>query len=224
MVLDFSFNLEYALNKTKQEGYFFTEQGVTEEFRRELETEIDSLYLEEGDHIKRPINRGKPWEVRQFHERFYCEAKDDLVPTATRLILHLAQEVQRLYPLFPELTRWEMTEVGYQLYREGSGFISPHRDRKNDKMLSVTITIKGTNEVIMYETMHDPNDYRSNNLRDIFRFTTIPGSLMFLRAPGFGNGKQVIHSVSPPAGGDRKILNLRMRPDVLKSPAEFAGM
>jgi hypothetical protein len=38
---------------------------------------------------------------------------------------------------------------------------------------------------------------------------------MFLRAPGFGNGEQIIHEVLPPLNNEeRLILNLRMRKNV----------
>lgn len=181
-----------------------------------LEKELFSLDLMEGDHVRYPINAGSKREVKQLHIRSYHSIGDDIVPVATQLSNKLAQVFR---PLDPILSDWIPTEAGYQLYRDNNDWISPHRDRRNDQLLSATITIKGSAEVKIYDYLEDPDDYTRLKLKDTF--LTSAGTLMLLRAPGLGNGEQVIHEVCPPQNGSRLILNLRTRPNVLKTPKEF---
>ena len=212
------FNLEQALAKTQKTGYAFASGAINPYFCDLLEAEMGRLKLEEGDHINYPINAGSSREVRQLHERAYYPIGHELVPWATQVTELLVQEVKNV-GLYPELQHWCLTEAGYQRYRDTHDWISPHRDRRNDQLLSATITISGSALVRMYEPLADPDDY--TKLRSIDEFMTSSGTLLLLRAPGFGNGEQIIHEVLPPQIGSRLILNLRMRPDILKTPKEF---
>ncbi len=214
-------NLEEALAQTHENGYFFAAEAINPYFCSLMEEEINRLSLEEGDHVNYPINAGSPREVRQLHERAYYPIGNENVPMATCVTELLVQEVKKL-KLYPELENWHPTEAGYQRYRDTQDWISPHRDRRNDRLLSATITIKGSALVRIYEPRKDPDDY--GNLRQTDEFMTSSGTLMLLRAPGFGSGEQTIHEVLSPLGGSRLILNLRMRPNILKSPKEFTEL
>lgn len=164
-----------------------------------------------------PSGRAQAAKVRQLHARAYHPIGDEAVPIATAVSIVLASTVFDHRDAFPELIGWIPSEAGYQHYRGPSDFISPHRDRRNDRLLSVTFTLRGSAVVRILEPVDDPDDY--GNLRTVDEFTTEPSTAMFLRAPGFCGGGQVIHEVLPPTTPDgRLILNLRMRPDVLLPP------
>jgi hypothetical protein len=206
------FDFAAALNQTKESGYLFVPDALTASFLRDLETEALRLPLEVGDHVARPIWLGSKREVRQRHARAYVPVGDPTVPVATAFCHHLAA----LGAPHPELAEWTPTEVGYQLYRGPTDFISPHRDRRNDRLLSVTLTIRGSAVVRILAPNGDPDDYGDLRVED--DFSTEAGTVMFLRAQGLGSGKQVVHEVLPPGFDGRLILNLRARPDVLPPP------
>ncbi len=213
------FLLESIISKVIDTGCVFVDKGISMDFCRAMEEEVNNLELEEGDHINYPINAGTLREVKQLHIRSYHQIGSDMVPVAS-LISHLfAQKINILHPV---LKNWMPTEAGYQRYRDNKDWISPHRDRRNDKLLSITITINGSAEVKTYTPLDNPDDYTRLELKD--RFLTNPGTIMFLRAPGLGNGEQIIHEVCPPINGSRLILNLRMRDNLLKTPEEYRKM
>lgn len=209
--------LQSAIAKTRETGYYFIDDAVTLELLQALEVEAQQLKFEEGDHIAYPINQGAPTEVQQFHERIYLPLDNSKTPTSNQLCHHLSNEIQSCYP---ELKTWLLNEIGFQRYRNTKDWISPHRDRKSDQFLSLTITIKGSAWINIYRALTDPPDYSRLQLKT--RFLVERGTAMFLRAPGFGNGQQIIHEVGPPLFGERLIVNLRMRPTILKSPEEYS--
>ncbi len=211
------FDLCPVLERTRTFGYAFVTQAVRPELCQAMEEEIERLEMEVGDHVAHPINRAAPNEVRQQHERAYRPLDHPDVPVATEICRSLARDVADLR-FAPELDAWLPSEIGYQRYRDGQDWISPHRDRASDQLLSVTLTISGAAVVRIHEAMDDPPDYTRLNVKDTF--LTEPGTVMFLRAPGFGSGQRVIHEVMPPQQGTRCILNLRMRPTILKPPSE----
>jgi hypothetical protein len=205
-------NVYAAINDTAEDGYAFLTNAINHEARVALEEEILNLPLEAGDHVNYPINQGTGREVRQLHERVYHPLGHPNVPKATRICQLLADTIR---PMDSKLSTWLPTEIGYQRYRNSHDWISPHRDRLSDRLLSVTITITGSALVKMYKSS---DDYR--NLECITEFQTSPGTIMFLRAPGFASGSQIIHEVYPPTDGKREIVNFRMRSTVLKPPSE----
>ncbi|HVO86174.1 MAG TPA: hypothetical protein VMT23_00380 [Candidatus Binatia bacterium] len=210
-----SFDLESAVEITREQGYFFQAASMSPQAQEALAAEIDSLPLEVGDHVAKPINAGKANQVKQQHARAYYEYGEPLTPAANFIIESLAETVQRMRQ-FPELQDWQLTEIGYQRYRPSVDFIGAHRDRASDKLLSVTFTIVGSTTVKIFEHTGDYWDY--SKIRQTDEFETDAGTTMMLRAPGFGGGEQVIHQVLPPEHGVRDILNLRMRPSVLEQP------
>lgn len=203
-------------------GYAYVPGAVSRQACEAMESEVAGLELEEGDHVTHPINQGTSREVHQLHERAYLPIGDIRVPIATLVTRALSTEVKALRRQYPNLSTWLATEAGYQRYRDSDDHISPHRDRRNDQLLAATITINGSAMVLIHETLGDLDDYTPANLRQTDEFRTSPGGVMLLRASGLGNGVQTIHEVMPPEKGSRLILNLRMRPDILKSPRETA--
>lgn len=202
--------IKFILSKVIEQGYYFSNEFLNQETLFFLEKEIDSLPLERGDHINFPINKGKPNEVKQFHERGYYSLDDIHVPIASKLCYDLSKNFN--------IENWLPNEIGYQQYTEND-WISPHRDRKTDKLFSVTITIIGSCIINLYNPKKEYDDY--SNLEKFNSIITKPGTIMFLRAPGLGNGKQIIHEVMPPTTKKRKILNLRMRDTILKQPKNY---
>lgn len=180
-----------------------------------MKREAFNLELVEGDHVNYPINAGTKRQVKQLHVRAYHAIDDGTVPVAAQVSEMLARE----FNWHESLKDWIPTEAGYQLYRDQNDWISPHRDRRNDQLLSVTITIEGSAVVNIYDYLDDPDDYSRLILRD--SFSTSTGTVMLLRAPGLGNSQQIIHEVMGPEQGSRLILNLRTRPNVLKHPKEW---
>lgn len=212
--------IKTSLKKVIDCGYDFVYDAISPAWCQALEKEVALLKLEEGDHINYPINPGTSREVRQLHARMYVCIPNYKIPIASAITYELVNRVLKYVSIYPSLSNWLPNEAGYQLYRDNRDCISPHRDRRNDQLLSATITITGSAWVRMFEPLEDPDDY--SKLKLIDQFKTKPGSIMWLRAPGLGNGNQIIHEVLPPKVGNRLILNLRMRPDILKSPSEFA--
>lgn len=213
----FGFDLASALTETAAKGYAFRADALSYSARTAMRREAAKLTLEVGDHVTNPIWPGTTREVRQLHARSYHAVDDGLVPVAAIVCDALEDMVSVHLGEFPLLAGWRPTEAGYQHYRGPSDHISPHRDRRNDQRLSVTFTLSGVAVVRVLEPVGDPDDY--TNLRLVEEFLTGPGTTLFLRAPGFGDGGQVIHEVLPPTTPDgRLILNLRARPDVLPPP------
>lgn len=208
IVLTPHLNLPEILERVRSEGYAFIKNGITEECRQLLLKEINVLSLEEGDHVTHAINKGKPNEVHQLHERAYYLLDDPEVPTASHVCKQLQAELA--------IDSWLLNEIGYQRYRFTSDWISPHRDRKSDKILSVTFTLSGNADINIYLPTTPEINYR--HLKKIDTFLSEPGTVFFLRAPGFGSGEQIIHEVMPPIITPRNILNLRMRETLLPSP------
>ncbi len=211
-------NLPIILNRVREQGYAFASCGLTEEARSALLHEELLLPLEEGDHINHPINKGKANEVHQLHERAYYFLNDAAVPVATQTCKNLQQEINVFVPQYPELSGWIPNEIGYQRYRDAHDWISPHRDRKSDQLLSVTFTLSGLAYINIYHPTTPQINYRY--LEKIDTFLSEPGTMFFLRAPGFGSNEQIIHEVMPPIIAPRHILNLRMRPSLLASPQQ----
>jgi len=211
-------DLVTILRQVRDVGYVFVSQMVTEEAIENLQKEMNALPLEFGDHVNYPINKKSTNEVQQSHERYYTKIDDPSTPTASQICRELSDRVKALSEHFPELSTWLTTEIGYQRYRDYRDWISPHRDRVSDQFLSVTITISGSTIINIYNPETDPINYKYLRLVDAYKVKQ--GSVMMLRAPGFGTGQQVIHEVMPPLNNKRDILNLRMRESVLKPPRD----
>lgn len=211
------FDLEKCLSDVRDNGYYFA-NCASKELIQDLTSEVKGLPFEYGDHINYPINEKKKYQVTQSHERYYKMFGDITVPKANLLCKKLKQEIAKHSNKFSELENWQPIEIGYQKYRDSRDFISPHRDRWSDKKLSVTITMAGCAKVIIYKPLTDPVDYA--HIESVYEFETVPGTMLFLRAGGFGNGNQVIHEVKPPTSSPRYILNLRTRETLLKAPSE----
>lgn len=201
------------LDLIKERGYHF-DQFKSSKIIEELHKECLSLNLEEGDHVNYPINTKAPNQiVKQFHIRSYHALDDEQVPIAS-MLCHTYSDGFSV----SGLKNWLPNEIGYQVYRDEKDWISPHRDRLSDQLLSLTLTLSGSAWVKIYESEVDPPDY--NQLKQIDQHLTIPGTIMFLSASGLG--KRVIHEVCPPLNGEpRAILNLRMRSTILKPPKEW---
>ncbi len=201
------------INIIQDKGYHFdkfSSSNVVEALRKECL----SLNLEEGDHVNYPINKKTPNQtVQQLHVRSYHEIDSPKVPIASMLCYVLSDGFS-VYGL----KDWLPNEIGYQVYRDEKDWISPHRDRGSDQLLSVTLTLSGSAWVKIYESEVEPPDY--NRLIQTDEYLTTAGTIMFLSASGLG--KRVIHEVCPPLNNEpRAILNLRMRPTILKSPKEW---
>ena len=213
-------HIELGMRQAAERGYAFVPIGISAAGLQELESEVSQLDLELGDHIRQPIYPGTKRQITQLHERAYFPIGDIHVPVATFVTDALAAQTAALRNAYPELAGWRTNEAGYQLYRDPKHHISKHRDRRNDRLLAATITIRGAARIGIHEAVDDPDDY--TNTRQLDDFLAPAGTIMFLRAPGLGSGEQVIHDVGPPQDGPRLILNLRMRPDILPGPSETA--
>jgi hypothetical protein len=206
-------NLSFIVAHVRARGYYYEADILTSEVITGLVEESKKLNFELGDHVNHPINKKKKTEVQQLHERVYTVLDDPQVPFSSQ-VCHQLSEL--FAPLDWQLGSWLPNEIGYQRYRGQKDWISPHRDRQSDQFFSLTFTLLGEGVLNFYTPLTDPTDYRK--LRQVDSFLTRPGTVMFLRAPGFGDGEQIIHEVSPPLKGERLILNLRMRASILPDP------
>ena len=209
-VLAENYDFEADIRLAAVEGYAFSRGAFTPAICRAMEDEVAGLPMEPADHLSRPINAGKSHEVRQSHERYYTALTDDTVPVARFVAEAVHARAQSVVSDYPELAQLNLNEAGYQNYRNTSDMIGVHRDRRNDELLSVTITVNGSAQVLIHEPLDNPNDYKRTRVVDQFR--TTPGSVMLLRAAGLASGEQSLHQVLAPDTGSRLILNLRMRP------------
>lgn len=218
-LLKWKIDLRALLFQARNQGYAFATRAIGESWLGALQMEIQSLPLEREDRVREPINQGSPKQVvQQFHGRAYRPIGHSDVPLASRFADELADHITEYGDEFPELRGWRGKEIGYQSYRDATDHISPHRDRASDQLLSATVTLAGRAVVRIHRSLVEPPDYNQLALRE--EFLTGPGTLMLLRAPGFGSGERIIHEVLPPLERPRDILNLRQRDDVLKSAAE----
>lgn len=215
-VLKADVNLERILEEVITSGYCIRRSLATTKVVKALIKEMSRHNLEVGDHVSHPIQPGTLREVQQLHARSYKYLDDSQVPTSSQVCRRLASDFEHLWGKYPELKNWLLSEIGYQRYRDHNDWISPHRDRKSDAILSITITLEGWAWLNIYQANSDPVDYK--NLTRIDSILTGPGTVMFLRAPGLGSGEQVIHEVMPPIKGHRDIVNLRMRKTTLPQP------
>ena len=211
-ILEPDFDLKGAVIKTVEQGYCFASSVITEEACAAMEDEAEGKGFQPSTQL---INDGTSRQVTQSHERAYLPICDDEVPVAALVTRALMRRIQALDAIYPELADWRPTEAGYQRYRSSDDGISPHRDRESDQLLAVTITLNGSAPVRIYKPLGGPYDY--SNLRLTDEFKTERGSVMLLKAPGLGDSQRTIHEAVPPSYGSRLILNLRMRPDVLKT-------
>ncbi len=204
------------LEQIREKGYCFCSNLIAPECLENLKQEVETLEFKPGNRNQVPLNQGTTYQVWQSHARAYFYLDQPEVPTANKLCHSLGEWIQDYSEIYSELKSWKPTEIGYQIYRNQQDHITPHRDRWSDQLLSVTLTLKGTAQIKIYEPQTDPPDYSKIDLIDSFEASS--GTVMFLRAPGFGSGKQVIHEVMPPKEIPRWILNLRMREKLLKPP------
>lgn len=210
--------MDGLLSAVATKGYAFENDFIHASALQAMQDEASALNLAVGDHISHPINKDSGNEVRQQHARAYRRVGELDVPIASRVSSALMQVARLAVNSYPQLNSWAPTEAGYQLYRNMKDYISAHRDRSSDQILAATINITGSATIEIHETLDDPMDY--TRTEQIEEFTTSPGSIMFLRAPGFDQNDmlQTLHAVSPPTTPNRLILNLRQRPTILKSP------
>lgn len=210
-----SFDVERALLRVREDGFFFQRQAIAPEWVSRLRAESEGLALSPVTSEVEVMQRGRRNEVHQRHIRQYRALGEAEIPEASSACHALAEAVSP----FAEglgLRGWLLNEIGYQRYQPYTDFISPHSDRWSDRLLSVTISLSSYAWMNLYDPLTDPVDY--THLRRFKSVLLGPGSVMLLRAPGFGSGEQVIHGVMPPFAGVRDILNLRMRPTVLPQP------
>lgn len=213
-LLDPTFDVGTAVDRTVREGYCFVPRAITPETCRALEAEAATLELSPSE--EEVFNEGTNHQITQSHERSYLPIGHIAIPVASVVADALVRQVRGLSDTYPELSQWQPSEAGYQRYKAGEGHISPHRDSETDELLGVTITIIGSAGINIYDDPPgDPNDYTNLRLSD--EFQTKQGSAMLLRAKGLGNGQRTIHEALPPNRASRMVLNLRMRPDIVRS-------
>ena len=219
-LLDPTFDVGAAVERTVREGYCFVPQSVTPEVCYALEAEAGRLELSPNE--EEIFNEGTNHQITQSHERSYLPVGHSAIPVASVVADALVRRVRGLSSAYHELGRWQPSEAGYQRYQAGEGHISPHRDSETDELLGITITIAGSAGVNIYDDPPgDPNDYTNLRLSD--EFHTKRGSAMLLRAKGLGSGERTIHEALPPSHGSRTVLNLRMRPDIVRSLLTSVG-
>jgi len=198
-----------ALAATRERGYAFEDDGLLATAQSALKAEAEQLSLESIDQDTVPIRAKTVSEVRQRLARACAAPGDPSFATAAALAATMAAAIKEIAPQLPELAGWSATELCYQLYRDSSERVSPHRDPKTYQLLGVTITIAGMTRIRIFEPLGAPNDY--TKLRPADEYIARPGSMMFLRSTGFGTGERIIHEALPPEHGSRLILNLRLR-------------
>ena len=81
-VLRDGFDFPAHVAAAAEHGYAFAPNAFTDAACMAMQAEVEGLPMEYGDHITKPINEGKPNEVRQSHERYYADLESGTVPVA----------------------------------------------------------------------------------------------------------------------------------------------
>lgn len=139
-------------------------------------------------------------QARQGGDYWITTEPFDELPLVKRLGDDLANRV-RYFQV--GASNWTPNEVYVQRYRVGDLGITPHRDWKRYQYLVAIVTAAGEAEFVLCK----------NRAGDVLRsWTTGPGSLILLRAPGFAgvNDDRVLHAVRGPLTGERISVTYRM--------------
>lgn len=183
--------------RTRETGYAFFADAVAPELCDALTREMQGLVGQRREHHHRSIDRPG-------------------IPAASDCCYAVSELVEAQEADFPELIGWLPNQVGYLHYFGAHDRVIPHRDSALERLLGLTLTLFGSAHVRIHVPEGDPPDEK--RLRQVDEFLVQPGTAMFLRSGGFGDGTRVIHDVIQRVV-PRGILNLRMYPTVL-SPQE----
>jgi len=101
------------------------------------------------------------------------------------------------------LATWRPSQVAVQRYQPGPLGITPHLDGKRFRRLVAVVTTSGSATFAVHAERDGP---------PIREWTTGPGDLVLLRAPGLAGARdgRPFHSIGPPGTGLRYSVGLRM--------------
>lgn len=203
--------LSEAVVQAKEQGYGLARRVLSPKARTMLILEAASLELDLHDRSEQPINSGTDQEISLKYEQYYRGLGDPTILEASSVAreLHKRAMMLRFRKGYKGLHGWLPNSIGYQRYGDDSHHISPHRDAASDQLLRATITLQGSASVRIHEALGNPDEYTNTQVID--ELEAQPGDIMFLRAPGLGDGGRVVHEALPPKDGTRLILDLSMK-------------
>ncbi len=182
--------LHHAVRATREHGYAYVPGALDGQ-------QCQALILSIPDIPAEPV-REVVGEVRQY-------ARALALPTAGLDNPELNGLVTAVTKALPKSIGFTPTELAYMFYKGPHAGISPHRDHARHKMLVAIFSLKGYATFRIHHT-RDEADIDAE-------WTTAPGDLVLLRAPGLHPevNTRPFHSIGPPIGSEERIsLSLRM--------------
>ena len=179
-------------------------EAVTELGGALVEDTIEPAFLRELASMATglPFQRmaAEEGRARQGGDYWVTAGPFDELPLVKQLGDDLAVRVHSLPAGAPG---WRPNEVYVQRYRVGDLGVTPHRDWKRYRYLVAIVTAAGEAEFMLCK------DRAGEVLRS---WTAAPGSLVLLRAPGFGgvDDGRLVHAVRGPVAGERISVTYRM--------------
>jgi alkylated DNA repair dioxygenase AlkB len=179
-------------------------EAVTELGGALVEDAIEPAFLRELASLTTKLSfqrmAAEEGRARQGGDYWVTTEPFDELPLVKQLGDDLAGRIRSLQV---GASSWIPNEVYVQRYRVGDLGVTPHRDWKRYRYLVAIFTAAGEAEFMLCK----------NRAGEVLRsWTTTPGSLVLLRAPGFGgvDDGRLLHTVRGPSAGERISVTYRM--------------
>lgn len=189
-------DLRAALLAVKEEGAACIPVGLHDPFFSRLQHEIET-----GPFSPMPERIGR---VTQQVDSFLARGSAiEAFPLVSELLDELAAGVKREGKGIKGLSDWRPNLVIAQRYKPGALGITPHVDGKRFSRLVAIFTTKGSARFTIC---------RNRKGDVIHEWDVAAGSLVLLRAPGFGGAEdgRPFHTVGGPKRGQRYSIAFRM--------------
>jgi hypothetical protein len=187
-------DLPAVLSDVRDKGAALAPGSLEEDFRTGLVEEVWNLEFERLPREMGPV----------ITEAELFVARDEMIATPVIRALRdeLAERVHVESAADMWLAEWWPNEAYVQRYWSGSVGVSPHRDSKRFAYLIAIVTVEGFADFVLCKD-------RTGVV--IKRWQLTPGTLVLLRAPGFGGDEcRPFHRVDGPKESVRISLTFRM--------------
>jgi len=183
------------LHVVNDTGAALVEKALDEEFRQQLEVEVDA-----GPFEAMPSEEGR---ARQEGHVFHLRGHFGAYPLVEQLGRELVHSVHNQGGAVVGASSWEPNDVHVQRYPTHALGIRPHLDLKRYRILIAIVTAAGSARFMLCKD-------RTGRL--LKQWNVAPGDLVLLRAPGLGGHAdgRPLHAVGGPPTGHRISVTWRM--------------
>lgn len=194
----------WALHQTAQDGFAFAQEVLSPNSLEALHREALLFQTKDSHGTKNSINNSLDKELGQ---NFYALSDYGAASSLSQAFVLLTKDSK-----YPSLNRWIPTQVCYQFGSDNNQDILFGQDCQNNQLLTLSITIRGFAKVDLYQKSDFKDKFPTT--MPTCHYLAKPGSLFFLRGPGFSNGEQIIPTIKP-LEKDYLALGLRMYPNAV---------